>query len=95
MESQLLINFDYVYSSDWGKMVYGILKDDSLKILLWEAKEKYELCYKQQQETLQKINAYSEFHEHYHLTFDELQLLFINTFQNLINFNREHYTTFE
>lgn len=95
MGTNLLNNFDYVYSSDWGKMVYGILKDDAIKLLLWESSEKYELCAKQMKETHNKIDIYAAYHEHYYLTFDELQLLFNNTFNTLIQFNREHYATFK
>jgi hypothetical protein len=95
MQQDLLINFDYVFDSDWGKMVYKILKDDSIKILMWESKEKYELCAKQMKETYKKIDDYAAYHEHYHLSFDELQLLFQNTFSTLIEYNRKHYTTFE
>jgi hypothetical protein len=95
MEQELITNFDYIYSSDWGRMVYGILKDDSLKILLWEAKENYECCAKQMKETQQKIDTYAGYNEHFHLTYTELQQLFNETFSTLIEYNRKHYTTFE
>jgi len=95
METDLITNFNYVYDSSWGKSIYDIMKNDAIKILLWESKEKYELCAKQMKETYNKIDTYAAYHEHFHLTFDELQLLFHNTFSTLIQYNREHYTTFE
>jgi hypothetical protein len=94
MEQELLTNFDYIYSSDWGKMVYKILKDDSIKILMWESKEKYELCAKQMKETYKKIDDYAAYHENFHLSYTELQELFNQTFSTLIQYNREHYATY-
>jgi len=83
--------FDYVYDTEWGKMVYANIKDYVFKILFYEGKENYEKCAQLHRDTLEMLSIYSTYAEHYHINEEELYTLLHETYTTQIEFFRQQY----
>jgi hypothetical protein len=83
--------FDYVYDTEWGKMVYANIKDYVFKILFYEGKENYEKCAQLHRDTIEMLQIYSTYAEHYHINEEELYMLLHETYTTQIEFFRQQY----